>query len=694
MERRAKTRYLILIFALSAAGLLGVLSLSHRTASAAAKYNGLIAFVSNRNGPPGEIYVMNPDGTNQRNITNSPASECHPAFSPEGKKIAFVRDFNSIFVMNPDGSGETRVVDSASGLSSITGFPDWSPDGTKIVFNAIASGSRDGSDVYVVNIDGSGLARLTTNPAEDTSPVWSPDGTKIAFATNRDVVPNEINYEIYSMNADGSNQTRLTNNTKFDFGPAWSPDGTRIALTSRRDDNFEVYVMNADGSNQIRLTNNGEQDSDPKWSPDGTKIAFLSSRDGRFGEIYTMNPDGTGLVNLTNSDYVFEMDPSWQSLSQPFVPSSTPTPTPTPTPTSWVPFNPSATQTALEVVSCGGKTWIKAKITFNDAGFRVADWDQVARTGNSFAADIKAERYTELSAQVITFAEHVYELGELAPGNYSFSLMSRGTFVKSIQFTVANSSAVSSDNPVDDASVFVWRHYEDFLGRGPDDQGFGFWTTNLTSGCGTDLACVERHRIDTSAAFFLSIEFQRTGFVVYRLYRASYGRMPTREEFLPASRAIARGLVVNAPGWQTLLENNTQTFIQDWVAGPDFQFNYSQLSDPQFVDKLAANAGIDLGSNRDALIDGLAAGTQTRAGAVRTIIDNSDFNQKEFNRAFVLMQYFGYLQRNPNEGQNTDWSGYNFWLTKLNQFGGDYVKADMVKAFIDSGEYRTRFCSQ
>src|SRR6266850_1750287 len=209
------------------------------------KFNGKIAFVTNRNGPPGEIYVMNPDGTNQKNITNSPASETRPAFSHDGKKIAFVKEFKGIYLMNPDGTSVATVLDgTVAGFTSITSFPDWSPDDTKIVFNAIPKGSQDGGDIYIVNIDGTGLTRLTTDPANDTTPAWSPDGQKIAFASLRNPVPNAVNYEI--------------------------------------------YVMNADGSNQTRLTNSPEQDSDPKWSPDGTKIVFLTSRGGRFGEIYTM----------------------------------------------------------------------------------------------------------------------------------------------------------------------------------------------------------------------------------------------------------------------------------------------------------------------------------------------------------------------------------------------------------------------
>ena len=703
-HRPPQSRFFFLMLALVTGCVLCALGLpAFRRVSAQSstgKSNGLIAFSTNRNGPSGKIYVMNPDGSNQHGITNSFGGETRPAFSPDGKKLLFVRDFTAILMMNPDGSGQTMVVDGASaGLSSITSFPDWSPDGKKIVFRAIAKDSRNGGDIYVINADGTGLTQVTTDPADDSSPAWSPDGTKIAFASLRNPVPGDVNYEIYVMNPDGSNQTRLTNNTGFDHSPAWSPDGKRLAFTSRRDGNFEVYVMNADGSNQTRLTNNPEQDSDAKWSPDGTKIVFMSSRDGSFGEIYSMNVDGTGPVNLTNNKGSFDMDPSWQSWSSPLAGSSpTPTPTTTPTPTPdpmgfiWEPYTPSATQTDIEVLTCGERAFAKVKIIFNDTSYRVTDWGRVQLTNNNFQVDIKAEHFTNGgAAQVIVPVERVYDLGKVGPGSWSFTVASRGVVIKSKSF---NTGGVPTTDPLDDPSVFVSQNYEDFLGRGPDDQGLGFWTRNITV-CGTDAACLERKRIDTSAAFFLSIEFQQTGFMVYRLYRASYGRMPRREEFLPDARAASFGVIVNSPGWQTALADNVRAFADDWVSRPDFTLSFDQLTDAQYVDQLIANAGNSfLSADRDGLVQDLINHRKSRAEALRAIVDDPAFNQKEFSRAFVLMQYFGYLQRNPDEGADSDMSGYNFWLGKLDQFNGDYVRAEMVKAFLSSTEFHARFCSQ
>ena len=345
----------------------------------------------------------------------------------------------------------------------------------------------------------------------------------------------------------------------------------------------------------------------------------------------------------------------------------------------WQPYTPAATQTDIEVLTCGERAFAKVKITFNDTSYRITDWGSVQLTNNNFQVDIKAEHYTNGgAAQVIVPVERVYDLGTLGPGTWSFTVASRGVVIKSKSF---NTGGVPTADPLDDPSVFVSQNYADFLGRGPDDQGLGFWTRNITV-CGTDAACLERKRIDTSAAFFLSIEFQQTGFMVYRLYQASYGRMPRREEFLPDARSASFGIIVNSPGWQTALADNVRAFADDWVSRPDFTLNFDQLTDAQYVDQLIANAGNSFPSgDRDGLAQDLINHRKTRAEALRAIVDDPVFNQKEFNRAFVLMQYFGYLQRNPDEGPDSDMTGYNFWLSKLGQFNGDYLRAEMVKAF-------------
>jgi len=184
-----------------------------------------IAFCSERDGDV-EIYVMDADGSEQKNLTNNPAIDEEPSWSPDGTKIAFVS-------------------------------------------------ARDGNwEIYIMNADGSDQKDLTNDPAYDGFPRWSPDSTKLAFVSNRDG-----NNEIYVMNADGGEQKNLTNTATAEEGhPQWTPDGTKIGFVSRRQSRIripflwegsqraEIYVMNSDGSRKRRLTNTGH-DRSPVWSP-------------------------------------------------------------------------------------------------------------------------------------------------------------------------------------------------------------------------------------------------------------------------------------------------------------------------------------------------------------------------------------------------------------------------------------------
>jgi hypothetical protein len=251
---------------------------------------------------------------------------------------------------------------------------------------------------------------------------------------------------------------------------------------------------------------------------------------------------------------------------------------------------------------------------------------------------------------------------------------------------------VGLPNPIDNTNTFVRQHYLDFLNREPDAPGLQFWVNNIDS-CGNNTDCREGRRIDTSAAYFLSIEFQQTGYLVHRFYKASYGRRPLLSEFQTDTQAIGNRVVVNSTGWEQLLENNKQSFANAWVTRPTFISAYSGLTDAQYVDALIANTGATFTpANRDAIVNALSTG-RTRAQALRDIAETPVFYDAEYNAAFVEMQYFGYLRRNPQDAPDNNLSGYNFWLGKLNQFGGDFRRAEMVKAFLVSTEYRQRFGS-
>jgi hypothetical protein len=254
---------------------------------------------------------------------------------------------------------------------------------------------------------------------------------------------------------------------------------------------------------------------------------------------------------------------------------------------------------------------------------------------------------------------------------------------------------------INDADFYVSQQYVDFLSRMPDQSGFNFWTAEIT-GCGSNAACTELKRINVSGAFFLSIEFQETGYLVYRFHKAAFGDLSgkpvpvRRDKFIPDSRSISNGVVVGAAGWQQALENNKQAYALAFVGRPEFQTAFpGTMTAAEFVDTLDANAGRVLSSTETANLVNTLGGTPSdpakRALVVRSVAENSTLQQREVNKAFVLMQYFGYLKRNPDEGNDTDFSGYNFWLGKLNQFGGNFVNAEMVKAFILSSEYSQRF---
>ena len=282
-----------------------------------------IAFVSTRDwdwpveqDPNAEIYLMNPNGKHIHRLTEQQKYDGEPAWSPDGKQITFVSYRNlkqlpkdeihrgDIYVMNADGTNSinlTQSVERADGVSS------WSPNGQQIAFTSAELFNENilaNSDIFVMDADGGNPINLTNHDALEQTPDWSPDGHRIAFSSDRDG-----NWEIHVMNADGANSINLTNHPARDGRPDWSPDGQQIAFTSDRDGNLEIYVMNVDGTNPVNLTDHPAEDNNSSWSPDGTRIAFESVRDDNW-EIYVMNADGTNPINLTNHPYP-DANPSW-----------------------------------------------------------------------------------------------------------------------------------------------------------------------------------------------------------------------------------------------------------------------------------------------------------------------------------------------------------------------------------------------
>jgi len=272
----------------------------------------------------------------------------------------------------------------------------------------------------------------------------------------------------------------------------------------------------------------------------------------------------------------------------------------------------------------------------------------------------------------------------------------------------------ASPNVIADPQSFVRQHYRDFLNREPDAAGLAFWTDNITRcansvrrpAAQTEAECVDKQRETTSAAFFLSPEFQYTGYFVYRLYKGSLikngaGRVPTYQEFLRDVRQVASGIIQNNQLSAAAIETNKKAFAEEFIKRAEFRTLYDPLSNFDYVERLFQTIGIDVNATEKlALVNGLNNQTETRASVLQKVVDGTvviaegnnqfttaygqAFYEKEFNAAFVLMEYFGYLQRDP------DAAGYQHWLDKLNLYH-NYIDAEMVKSFITSPEYRARF---
>jgi hypothetical protein len=267
-----------------------------------------------------------------------------------------------------------------------------------------------------------------------------------------------------------------------------------------------------------------------------------------------------------------------------------------------------------------------------------------------------------------------------APTERSFSLNAN----KSDAVFTANPNSSATANPLDTDLFFVRQQYLDFLGREPDGPGLKYWASELDK-CGDDAACLNQRRIGISAAFFIESESQLTGSYIYRLYKGALGRQVSYAEF-----SADRPQVIGGES----LEASRAAFAGQFVQRGEFMQKYSQATSAEsFVDDLLMNirqaSGADLTGQRGALIAKYQSASEmneSRALVVREAIDNGAFQSAEYNKAFVTMEYFGYLRRDAEEG------GYRFWLNVLeNKEPGNY--RGMVCSFITSAEYQERFSS-
>lgn len=259
---------------------------------------------------------------------------------------------------------------------------------------------------------------------------------------------------------------------------------------------------------------------------------------------------------------------------------------------------------------------------------------------------------------------------------------------------------------IDDSDFFTQQHYIDFLTRMPDSSGFNFWNGTFAP-CAGNAQCIQVHRVDVSQAFFLSIEFKETGLFVVRAQKSAFGNdfahNPTFSLFLTDQKSIANGVVVGQGNWQQQLATNKVNYLQNVVSRSGFtsQPNFAPgVAAGTYVDALFTNVGVTpTPTERNDAISAYGSGdTAGRAAAMQSVIESGSGYNAMYNPSFVMMEYFGYLRRDPDQ------SGFNFWLTKVNSVSlpnedmrddtqalKRVQRAEMVRAFIESIEYRGRF---
>jgi uncharacterized delta-60 repeat protein len=679
-----------------------------------------------RYNPDGSLDTSFGDGGEVRTDFGIPADARAMVLQPDGKMIVaggvqsgFFNGFalaryNSNGSLDPSfGSGGTVITTNftASNLSGLANALTLQADG-KIV--AAGTFGRPPSLFVPLTTDGFALVRYNANGTLDptfgnggkvttvfnsneqaTGVAFQPDGKIVASGGTSPPGVGKIHFALARYNADGSldptfgacGSGKVTtdieshgNDTASNF--TLQPDG-KIILA----DGFDGFVLaryNPNGSLDTSFGAGGEVISSAGGLVGGIRAIALQ-RDGKIVAV-------AAAYNLDDSAHRVWTVARYQNTII--------------TPASTFQFSqssystPNASSSTAITVTRTGDTSQPASVDYSTLdGTATQKSNFTIPLGTlSFAAGETSKTFSLLTSKVGFAGTKSATLVLSNPQNASLGAQATAQ----LQIT-DNQTKDSSTNPIDDPTTYVAQHYHDFLNREADPSGLQFWIGQITS-CNGDANCIDIKRQNVSAAYFLSREFQETGFFVIKVQRVAFGKLSSDAtkricylQFLKDAQAVGHGFVDLQPGADQVLEQNKTNYAQAVAASGDFIAKYpTTLSASQFVDALYQTADVQpQGTERQDAITAFGSGdTAGRAAALRKVAESASVKQAEFNSAFVLLQYFGYLRRNPTDPPDKNDNGYQFWLSKLNQANGDYIASQMVRSFIISLEYRKRFGSQ
>jgi hypothetical protein len=518
-------------------------------------------------------------------------------------------------------------------------------------------------------------------------------------------------------------QADTTNNTSgtFTYGTAVRNSSGSITYTSRGTADCGAFDT-TNGTITIKVSTAKLNAFAPKGAiTAGTVLAGLRGS--------TFTTDGDGKRDSTRGGTEFTVGSCTATPGSGCGATATPTPTPTATPTPATPTptpTPGATPTPQPVFQFDAAAYPVqedcAAITVRVLRTGVTTDRSTVDIGSNNGSATQRGDYTYVVGRLVFEAGETQKTFQVLINEDSYNEgLENATLVlqnpqngtlgapNNAQLQIVDDAPETTGNPIDDSRTFVCTHYHDFLYRQSDQSGEDFWTGNIEN-CGNNAQCRVEHRQDVSTAFFLSIEFQQTGYFVIRAHKAAFGSAksnPRYAVFLRDQREISNDVIVGQPGFQQQLDANKQKYVEDFVARPEFVAQFPQgMTAAAYVDKLYTNAGVTPSTaERNAAIAAYGTGdTAGRAAALKSVADSDSVFIVQYNPSFVLMQYYGYLRRNPDDAPDNSFSGYDFWLAKMNSFSvaGENVRdetvalrrvrrAEMVRAFIESLEYRGRF---